>query len=148
MSLPMLEEEVLPEGKDIYELEKELLLAISSDFKFKRVILHAWPLGDSHAHLFDICGPQRVPNSFKLNEGDCGCLTQVKGGLRKAATTELTLAILADDRIPDWNQDITREALDVFCEYQRKMDIMFNRVVPTTTGVRSAIRLAEFSRIM
>lgn len=65
---------------------------------------------------------------------ECGCLTQVRCGMRPAATPELTEAIRADERIPrnteqiyinGWNRknrDERVELLRVFAEWQRRID--------------------------
>jgi hypothetical protein len=56
----------------------------------------------------------------------CGCLTQIRGGWRgslgAAATPELTADILADERIPASERAITLDKLNVFVEWQRRLD--------------------------
>jgi hypothetical protein len=62
----------------------------------------------------------------------CGCLTQVKQGIKEAETPALTAAIRVDKRIPtvivdDVKQTITRfditvESLPIFAEWQRRID--------------------------
>ncbi len=54
----------------------------------------------------------------------CGCLTQVRGENLPAATPELTAAIRADHRIPADENHITVDHLEVFAEWQRKIDAM------------------------
>jgi hypothetical protein len=55
----------------------------------------------------------------------CGCLTQIVSGVREAYTQELTKQIRADKRIP--HSDITVNDLEVFAEWQRKIDKELNR---------------------
>lgn len=55
-------------------------------------------------------------------QGPCGCLTQIRGGQCVAETANLTEAIRADERIPMHYQSITPENLEVFAEWQRRID--------------------------
>lgn len=57
----------------------------------------------------------------------CGCLTQIRSGKLPAATPELTVAILADDRIPKDISDVTLDHLPVFAEWQRRADRELDR---------------------
>lgn len=55
-------------------------------------------------------------------ENQCGCLTEIRCGLRPAATTKLTMAIRRDKRIPHSGEDITVEHLPIFAEWQARLD--------------------------
>jgi hypothetical protein len=60
-----------------------------------------------------------------------GCLTQIRAfDYVKAYTPELTAAIRADDCLPRYVQNITPAHLPVFAEWQRKIDMEFNRTPP------------------
>ena len=60
----------------------------------------------------------------------CGCLTQIRGGLREGPTPELTERIRLDTRIPTHGELITAEMLPVFAEWQRKIDAELGRPTP------------------
>lgn len=53
----------------------------------------------------------------------CACLTLVRDGFN-AATPELTAEIRADKRLPKRPEDIRPEHLNVFAEWQRRLDAM------------------------
>lgn len=81
-------------------------------------ILDAWGFPSTHSAgcLFSYVG---ATNS----RGDsCGCLTQVKSGDSPAKTARLTKAIRKDARIPERPQDIELKHLQVFAEWQRRID--------------------------
>ncbi len=64
---------------------------------------------------------------FALTAEGCGCLTQVRGRSLRAASTEapteaLTRAIRRDQRIPRDEVNIRPEHLNVFAEWQRRLD--------------------------
>jgi hypothetical protein len=58
---------------------------------------------------------------------DYGCLTQIKSGIYKSQSEEMTVKIMADDRIPIDFKKITIKSLPVFAEYQRQFDVLFKR---------------------
>jgi len=60
--------------------------------------------------------------------GYCGCISTVHDGYDMAVTDELAELLQSDDRIPrsdDIGSWTTRDELDVFAEWQRKLDAMF-----------------------
>jgi hypothetical protein len=62
------------------------------------------------------------PDTPRDTEGNfCGCLTQVRQG-EPAATPELTDAIRADKRLPMRAHELRMEHIDVFAEWQRRLD--------------------------
>jgi hypothetical protein len=63
------------------------------------------------------------PRTFR-----CGCLTQVAAGTHCAGSEEITQLIRADECIPSSPYFITPDSLDVFAEWQRKLDKYFDRV--------------------
>lgn len=66
------------------------------------------------ACLFAFAGPQHSPY---------GCLTQIRRNrTRRAATDALTSAIRDDERLPKESMDIHPEHLNVFAEWQRRLD--------------------------
>ena len=71
--------------------------------------------------LFNFCGIDDSSHTY-------GCLTQVRAGIMKAQTPELTAEIAADNRIPVHEYDITPADLPVFAEWQRRLDKELNRV--------------------
>lgn len=52
----------------------------------------------------------------------CGCLTQIRGDNLVAQTKELTDMIRADEHIPNNENNITQDNLDVFVEWQERLD--------------------------
>ena len=102
------------------ELTTSVPVAVAARDKYDRAIdwlrehpdrfLDAWGLTTPAACLFDF---------VKMG---CGCLTQVRSGIRRAPTDELTDRIRADDRIPRQPEDITIGSLPVFAEWQRRLD--------------------------
>jgi len=79
-------------------------------------IYEAWVNNRLHRAgcLFQFCGDGLQPG--------VGCPTMVRGGRYHAATPELTAAIRADDRLPDFSDVITPATLPVFAEWQRRLD--------------------------
>ncbi len=68
--------------------------------------------------LFDYCTPTGM-----ATHRNCGCLTQVRNQQHGAWTPELTAAIQVDSRLPYYPSDITtREQLEIFAEWQRRLD--------------------------
>jgi hypothetical protein len=86
-------------------------------------IIHAWrnPEGEPGGRLFQFVG-----TTDGYGES-CGCLTEVKDGIRRAQTPALTKAIRADIRIPKGPQWLTAKDLPVFAEWQRRLDKELNR---------------------
>lgn len=80
-----------------------------------------------HSCLFDDCGIYRHSADTDM---PCGCLTLVRCGSMDAQTPELTDAIRADERLPLQVDDITREHLPVFAEWQRRIDKELGRTPP------------------
>lgn len=68
--------------------------------------------------------------------GRSGCLTMIVNPSIKcnAETPELTEAIRKDSRIPHRPSDITIESLEVFAEWQRKLDSTLQRPEPVWNG--------------
>jgi hypothetical protein len=106
--------------KDKYDIAMEILLAIEDNRDFKRVAYHAWSniSTDPLACLFSMV----TPSGRSHAEKQCGCLTQVKGGDAPAWTDELTQHIRQDPRIPEHPNEITKENLVAFAEWQRFLD--------------------------
>lgn len=74
-------------------------------------------------------GEQLFPNrpGASSHDAPCGCLTMVHNGRYVAWTDDLTEQIRKDNRIPDDAGDITVKDLEVFAEWQRKIDKELNR---------------------
>lgn len=93
--------------------------------------------------LFRFAGPATDrfrPYDYRGEE--CGCITEVKCGYRRAATPGLTLAIRDDDRIPCEFGDIQPADLPVFAEWQRRIDAELGRT-PLTWGDKGAVASAS-----
>lgn len=101
---------------DIYDREVARLTANPD------AIYESW---NNFEPLFGFCGRDRTRSHFKY-----GCLTQVKGGAFMAEDLELTQKIRSDTRLPKNEVSIRPEHLPVFAEYQRYMDVLFNRTPP------------------
>jgi hypothetical protein len=88
------------------------------------VIHHAWEsVGmDIGGCLFGFV------NEDPTYRGEYGCLTEIRCGRHVAPTAALTNAIRRDTRIPENGDDITVEHLEVFAEWQRRLDKELNRV--------------------
>ena len=69
-------------------------------------------------------------DDYDRNDMLCGCLTQIRCGIFRAQTNELTEAIRADERIPSNGGDITVEHLPLFAEWQRRIDAELGRTPP------------------
>ncbi len=91
------------------------------DESFEQAIVVAWndPYGKPGGELFKYTG---TPQSMT------GCLTQVKGAGWDAPTSELTMAIRADSRVPNDILRITKENLAVFAEWQRTLDAVLGEL--------------------
>lgn len=90
-------------------------------------IVDAWfyfPADQHPAHcLFAYCSPSGTNDDDTPDGYPCGCLTQVRASWSiKAWTPELTEAIRRDVRIPTREFDITVADLEVFAEWQRRLD--------------------------
>jgi hypothetical protein len=114
-------------AKDKYDEAIEYLRAHPDE------ICEAWGDPDTHpgGRLFDWCGE----SDFKGGQiGWCGCLTQIRASTVAdpgsfnaqciAPTPSLTADIRGDTRIPTDPQDITVEHLQVFADWQRKLDAL------------------------
>lgn len=80
-------------------------------------ILDAWVKPDLHQAgcLFAYAGPKESV--------DIGCLTQIRGYHEfRAETDALTVAIKFDTRIPESVSDVTVDNLEIFAEWQRRLD--------------------------
>jgi hypothetical protein len=65
----------------------------------------------------------------------CGCLTQIRNTpWRVAETDSLTEAIKDDGRLPTTPEKITVDLLDVFAEWQRRIDTELGRDAPEWLG--------------
>ena len=118
--------------KDKYDEAIDWLVANPTDDSGRESTFEAWflphedtPEFIAKAHcLFQFATPSGG------EDGDCGCLTQIRrGGSRTAWTQELTEAIAADSRIPSKAIDLKylrgdklRAALQPFAEWQRRLD--------------------------
>lgn len=101
----------------------EAIAALRAAPDFRRAVYRAWldPSGTAAGCLFVAAAPDpRMGLGY-------GCLSQVKHKFLPGFTDELTAAIKADPRIPKLPADITPESLDVFAEWQRRLDKEFNR---------------------
>jgi hypothetical protein len=79
--------------------------------------------------LFGYVAPNPFRSIVDIGNGliKCGCLTQVALGEEEAYTDDLTQKIRSDHRIPTKPEDITVNDLEVFAEWQRKIDKELNR---------------------
>ena len=105
---------------DKYDVAVEYLMGCNGNFD--REVREAWGHPQSHRAG---CLFQMVRKEY---EHGIGCLTMVKNGMFKASTEELTLAIRADERIPEALLDIRKEHLPLFVEWQREIDQKLQRV--------------------
>jgi hypothetical protein len=95
--------------------------------KYPEKITDAWVNPDSRtsprireAHcLFQYATPNGKP---EYEGKDCGCLTEVRGQMKDAATKRLTTQIRNDSRLPSGSWGITPENLEIFAEWQRRLD--------------------------
>src|SRR5512146_502339 len=88
-------------------------------------IVTAWRVWLEHpcAPLFE---PVVHPESPFERAKNCGCLTEIRSGLR-AQTDDLTAAIRADIRIPLSPKEITPDHLPIFAGWQRRIDAALGR---------------------
>lgn len=106
---------------DKYDAQIAELVKLDGE-KFRRRIRREW------AHSKGLFG-YAVTNPYRLWADDTGCLTMIRNGDWRAETEELTEAIRADERLPKTQQDITKEHLPVFAEWQRRLDKELSREV-------------------
>jgi len=92
--------------------------AISYFSQHPHEIMAAWK--SPHKHVAGCLFQKATKSGF----GHCrGCLTEVRRWVgMPAETPELTKAIRADHRIPTNPDDISVDKLDVFAEWQRRID--------------------------
>lgn len=109
---------------EFYAKEVARLRASSAD-----VIFNSWfgsALFDERPRspLFAFITPSGLPESPDgvRSHVQCGCLTQIKAGVAPAWTTELAVRIRNDARLPSSPNDVTPEHLEVFAEWQEKID--------------------------
>lgn len=96
--------------KDKYVLAMEYLHAHWDE------VTDAWIDGGRDGH------PSGPLFAYAGDAATCGCLTTVRGCGQVAATPELTDEIRSDERIPEYCADIRPEHLNVFAEWQRRLD--------------------------
>lgn len=113
--------------KDKYDEAIEYLRNLRNPDDFSFAIFEAWnnPQKEKGGCLFSFVSPsgdlEKCP--IDANNRFCGCLTQIRGSMQKFAyTKELTKAIRNDSRIPQCIEEVTLEHLEVFAEWQRKID--------------------------
>ena len=123
---------------DVYQKAIDYLLEQPD---VQRAISNAWAGANSRKEgcLFRFCTPNGKC-SFELHS--YGCLSMVKGGEYVAYCPILTEKIIADDRISSFTHNIqpTREALEVFREYQMEMDEMWDRELPHWEEDKNVLR--------
>lgn len=83
-----------------------------------------------HGVLFGYVSPKRDEMYPDPGSKICGCLTQVKAHVHDAYTATLTEAIRQDARIPEDAADLTEDHLEVFAEWQRRIDRELGREPP------------------
>ena len=90
-------------------------------------IREAWinPAGEMGGCLFGFVSGSR--RTGRVDGQSVGCLTTIVLGIDVAETEGLTVAIRADDRLPDSDLGITVELLPVFAEWQRRIDLELGR---------------------
>ncbi len=100
----------------------------------------AWRYPESHVAgcLFRYATETGGEYSF-VSDDYCGCLTQIHCGDRFAVNDDVTEAIRSDQRIPnDVSNSMPRETLEVFAEWQRRLDREIRtpapRMTPTEMG--------------
>lgn len=98
-------------------------------------IFAAWLRHDTHpcGRLFAISSVSRRPETLAFDgERSCGCLTAIRNTPETyaAPSEELTLAIMADERLPGNPLHLGLEHLPAFAEWQRRLDKELNRTPP------------------
>lgn len=120
--------------KDKYDLAIEKLMEMD-DADFRDIVSAAWYADratpdDQIGCLFQYCTPSGVEEN-RPDGHSCGCLVQIHRMRHipqeykkyHAWTAELTEAIEKDERIPGIVSRITKKNIQVFAEYQRRMDV-------------------------
>ena len=110
--------------RDKYDVQIEKLLDYSAE-----TLESAWLGGQG---IFQFASPTGAPRKTKV--GRCGCLTMIRGCATSVAwTPQLTEEIRADTRLPcnmthfkqdwvRWTRAERRKHLQVFAEWQRRLD--------------------------
>lgn len=91
-----------------------------------------------------------------LTRGQCGCITQIRENNLSAETFELETEIKNDNRIPlspdnprdEWTdgyRELNIEDLQIFAEWQRKIDIKLNRITPIEEEINSGRSFGVFN---
>lgn len=113
---------------DSYDAAVEYFLSLDSD-SFDEAILEAWenPSEVKGGCLFALAGSNGGDSCWNAGYG---CLTQVSSQHYDAESRQLTLEIRDDKRIPTSENGITRDNLNVFAEWQRRLDELYNRPHP------------------
>lgn len=108
--------------KDKYQIAVEYLTEHPGE------IYRAYVVPSTHKKagcLFRYCTPDGMPQ--KVAGNNCGCLVMVRHHGYFASTNRLTEEIRADERIPMDPNEIGVEHLEVFAEWQRRLDKELNR---------------------
>jgi len=120
--------------QDKYQDEIDRLTTIyneEGETAFEIAVRVSWNYPEGGKQLFGRCSPNRI---IWFGNTQCGCLTQVKYEMAEAYTPLLTAMIRSDDRIPTSPYTIKEPAdLEVFAEWQRKMDAMFTTMKPNSS---------------
>lgn len=119
---------------DAYDRAIQSLINVPDD-EFTKVVNRVWMNYDDTPEgvLFGGATPSR-----SVGTGEGACLTMIRNNY-EAYTPELTLAIRNDERIPNDVDDITKENLYVFAEWQRRLDKELNRTPPEWMESQSPI---------
>lgn len=119
--------------KDKYDDAIEMLTRDGDDVDedgrdFTDRVVDAWSDAGSEGPgcLFQTVGSRVADAAPRFGHPVCGCLTQIRNVPSEyiACTPELTAEILADERIPKNPRRITPDDLEVFAEWQRKLDAL------------------------
>lgn len=112
-------------ARDKYSIAASRLKRIKDPTDFRHAVRMAWndPNFDPNGCLFKYVSPTGI---CYAGPKIVGCLTQVHCKEAVAFDENLTRAIRADKRLPDSWEGITPENLDVFVEWQRKVDTYFS----------------------
>ena len=110
---------------DVYEDHFQKLMAIEDDDALSDVIQSEWEWSEP---LFRRAGPNTAHDLVGADK-ICGCLTQIRKNPDVYAASAdgktvhpITSEIVADDRIPKTPEEIDRQSLAVFLEWQRRLD--------------------------
>ncbi len=112
---------------DKYDRAIELLNRLD-DTNFRNVVSKAWGLSENDDVVEIICLFQYCSNNNYAS--NIGCLTMIRksGGMIVQDRPDLTKQIREDERIPKNCNEITKESLPVFAEWQRILDKELKRV--------------------